>query len=230
MPRSGGRSAGRTNRITIKMNEGEILVCFALPDEARPFEQLAATARVRTLITGIGKKNAERAIRTTLAESRPNLVLTCGFAGGLESHLTHGEIVFSADEESGLKLKLLAAGAREAQLFCADHIAVSAEEKRALRQKTGADAVEMESEIIRAVCREQKIPSATVRVISDIAGEDLPLDFNELMTPDRKLDFGKLTLAILKSPGKIGALLRLQKQTSGSAKILARTLAQIIAE
>lgn len=230
MPRGGGRSARRTDQTTIKMNEGEILACFALPDEARPFERIAAAARVRTLITGMGKKNAERAIRTTVAESRPRLVLTCGFAGGLESHLQHGEIVFSADEESGLKPKLLAAGAREAKFFCADHIAGSAEEKRVIRQKTGADAVEMESEIIRMVCREQKIPSATVRVISDIAGEDLPLDFNGLMTPDQKLDFRKLTLAILKSPGKIGALLRLQKQTSGSAKKLARTLAQIIAE
>jgi adenosylhomocysteine nucleosidase len=240
-----------------------LLICFALKEEAAPFRKIAAgRPGVFALVTGIGKKNAERAIRNFLTGgasvpapatpkpgegwSRPTMVFTCGFAGGLEPRLTPGEVLFEIDnrrdelhespsnlevgdsQSSSLREKLTAAGAREGKFFCADRIAVTAGEKWELWQKTGADAVEMESGTIQAVCREHGIPCATVRVISDIAGEDLPLDFNALAKADQNLDFGKLAWAIAKSPGKIGALLRLQKQTSAAAKKLAQVLEKIL--
>jgi adenosylhomocysteine nucleosidase len=101
-------------------------------------------------------------------------------------------------------------------------------EKRALWESTQADAVEMESQIICNICREHNIPRAVVRVILDPAEEDLPLDFNLLMTAEQKIDNSKLAKAILKSPGKIGALLRLQKQSKFAAERLARVLAHVL--
>jgi hypothetical protein len=120
------------------------------------------------------------------------------------------------------------AGARPARFQCVERAVTTATEKRALRQQTGADAVEMESGVIRAMCGKHNIPSATVRVISDAAHEDLPLDFNHLMDSDQNLKYGKLTAALLKSPGKIGALLKLQKQTQAAAEKLAQVLVKII--
>lgn len=93
---------------------------------------------------------------------------------------------------------------------------------------TGKDAVEMESEAIHAVCAGQGIPCATVRVISDTATEDLPLDFNQLSNPEQSLNFGKLAWAIAKAPGKIPALLRLQKKTQFAAQRLAEILERVV--
>jgi hypothetical protein len=124
--------------------------------------------------------------------------------------------------------KLVAAGAMPAKFFCADRIATTIAEKTTLREQSGADAVEMESAAIHAVCAERGIPCATVRVISDTANEDLPLDFNRFSKPDKSLDAGKLAWAIAKSPGKIGALLTLQKKTQFAAEQLATVLEKLI--
>jgi adenosylhomocysteine nucleosidase len=204
------------------------LVCFAVKEEARAFRKLVRDRTdVQVILVGMGKRNAERAIRAVLAQEHPQLVLTCGFAGGLSPELARGTVVFAADPETGLEPALLAAGAKPARFHCVERVTATIEEKRALWESTGANAVEMESEIIRATCRKERIPSATVRVILDSANEDLPLDFNQLMTADQKLSYGKLAVALAKSPGKVGALLRLQKQTRGAAGNLAEVLARV---
>jgi uridine phosphorylase len=210
---------------------------------------VAAVQGASILITGIGRRNAEKSLREFLNSCRsrgnetqvkniletphvvsydPNLVLTCGFAGGLNLDLKPGDVVFELSTlNSQLSTCLLAAGAKPAKFFCADRIATTVAEKKKLRAETGADAVEMESGAIQAVCRERGIPCATVRVISDTANEDLPLDFNALAKPDMSLDYGKLAWAIASSPGKISALLKLQKQTRFAAQRLADVLSKL---
>jgi nucleoside phosphorylase len=138
-------------------------------------------------------------------------------------------VVFAAAARSGLEAALLAAGAKPVRFHYADRVATTAEEKRALRETTGADAAEMESQSVCAVCREQGIPSAVVRVILDTVQEDMPLDFNRLMTAAQKMSYGKLALAVAKSPGKAGALLHLRKQAQEAAGKLAQVLARITA-
>jgi adenosylhomocysteine nucleosidase len=225
------------------------LICFALKEEAAPFRKIAAgKSDISILLTGIGRQNAEKSLREFLADGAsvrasrehastgqarlartlapPDLVLTCGFAGGLNPNLKLGDIIFETSDET-LRTKLLGASAKPVKFFCAERIATTVTEKKKLRAETGADAVEMESAAIHAVCRERGIPCATIRVISDTASEDLPLDFNALSKPDKNLDFGKLFLAIAKSPGKIGALMQLQKKTKFAAEQLADVLARI---
>jgi len=229
--------------------------------------------QVSVLLTGIGCRNTEKSVRELLRSApasgaavdasstanandeasfatregarAPQLVLTCGFAGGLDPDLKLGDVVFEVplvpslsppggERVSGrtgegiLSSRLFAAGAKPAKFFCADRIATTAAEKKKLREETGADAVEMESAAIHAICAECGIPCATVRVISDAAGEDLPLDFNRLARPDKSLDYGKLLLAVAKSPGKTRELLRLQKNCRFAAEQLANVLAKII--
>jgi adenosylhomocysteine nucleosidase len=200
-----------------------------MPEEARQFRRLARSLRdVGILLTGIGKRNTGNSIQAALSAGSPRLVLSCGFAGALRPDLPRGSVVYHTDPDSPLISVLQNAGAIPAQFLCVDHVLTTAAEKRAAWQSSGADAVEMESAVIRAVCRERGIPSATVRVISDAATDDLPLDFNRLTTPDQQMDYRKLACALVKSPGKIRGLLKLQRHCRAASEALAQVLAKIV--
>jgi purine-nucleoside phosphorylase len=114
------------------------------------------------------------------------------------------------------------------KFFCATSVATTVAEKSALRAQTGADVVEMESAVIARVCRVSGVECVTLRAISDTAHEDLPLDFNTLMTPEENLNPFKLALAVLKAPQKIPALIRLGKNSALAAERLANVLARAI--
>jgi len=206
-----------------------MLVCFAVKEEARFFQEVVARSGspCRVVLTGMGQRNAERVIRAELAAAHAHQVLSSGFAGGLNPVLKSGDVVFSAP--AALSRALASAGAIPGRFHCAATVATTSREKMALRQTTGADAVEMESGVIESVCSELKIDCATVRVILDTAAEDLPLDFNALMTPEQRLDGWKLARVLLRSPGKIGDLLRLQRQSAAAAKRLADVLSRVFA-
>lgn len=223
----------KTSRVTgwiWKIQKMSTLVCFALKEEAAPFRKIAARKTdVQILIVGIGRGNAEKSVRKNLETNSPTHVFTCGFAGGLDPEFKIGDVAFEgSDLNSFAASQLIVAGARPATFFCADRIATTVTEKKGLREQTGADAVEMESAAIHALCARRGIPCVTLRAISDTAHEDLPLDFNALAKPDKNLDFGKLFLAIAKSPGKIGALMKLQKKTRFAAERLAHVLDKIL--
>ncbi len=130
------------------------LLCFALKEEAAPFRKIAAgKAGVSILLTGIGCRNAEKSLRKFLNSRRsrgdetqikkesetphavsyePDMVLTCGFAGGLNPDLKLGDVVFEISrrrgDESQIKEKsetphvvsyekLIAAGAKAGKIF-----------------------------------------------------------------------------------------------------------------
>jgi adenosylhomocysteine nucleosidase len=217
------------------MEDKQIAVCFALAEEAGPFEKVCGN-KVRVFLTGIGRENADKAAREFLAAHRPALLMTCGFAGGLTRDLGIGDVLFEIRSNGGagndayaaIRSKLAAAGAREAKIFCADRIATTAADKKKLREETGADAAEMESGAVQAVSAGHGIPCVTVRVISDTADQDLPLDFNKFLKEDKSLDMSKLMVAVAKAPWKMGALMELQKHTKLAAQRLADVLMQII--
>ena len=206
---------------------GKILVCFALKEEANPFrKRLGDAPRVQMLITGMGRRNTEAAMAGALAHSRPEIVLTAGVAGGLRPGVSLGTVLVQTPAESGLEKVLVQAGARRGKIVCADRVASTSEEKKKLHASTGADAVEMESGHIMTWCARENIRAATVRVVLDTAEETLPLDFNALMDKNQRMDYWKLAKVLMRSPGKIPALIRLQRRSSQAAESLAKVLVE----
>lgn len=207
--------------------QSDLLICFAVKEEAKFFKP-HADCDYEVLITGMGRKNASEAIRAALPIVQPSLVLTCGFAGGLNPKYPLGTVLFEEDYGTGLGTELTERGCITGSFYCAKRVAVTAQEKYDLWTSTGADAVEMESSVIRTICKEFKIPSATVRVILDDAHLDLPLDFNALMTSEDKINYGKLAWAVMTSPHKIPALVDFQRQTILASQKLASVLHEVL--
>jgi hypothetical protein len=80
------------------------------------------------------------------------------------------------------------------------YVAVTAEEKRALREETGAIAVDMEAEAVRDRAAALGVPYACIRVVSDTAGENLPLDFNRYRDAEGRFSRTRIAFAAMARP------------------------------
>ncbi|MEY2409271.1 MAG: adenosylhomocysteine nucleosidase [Verrucomicrobiota bacterium] len=209
------------------MNAARTLVCFAMPQEANPLRKILRQGSVRVVVTGMGRANTQRLLLAAFTEATPALVLTCGFAGALDPGLQLNTVLFETADPD-LAVRLQEAGAHAARFHCADQMISTAAQKAVLRRDTGADAVEMESSHVHRLCADRGIRCATVRVISDTADEDMPLDFNALTTPEMRMDFRKLAWALAKRPLRIVGLVRLQRQISTAARSLGAVLGTML--
>jgi hypothetical protein len=136
-PRAEGNSKGEIRKV---------LVCFAVKEEALAFQQLAGE-REQSESHPCGHGEAQ------CGAGNPRCVgdgsaagVNLRICGRVEAGLAMGTVVFAADPETGLEPALLAAGAKPARFHCAERVVATIEEKRALCESTGADAVEMESQ------------------------------------------------------------------------------------
>ncbi len=209
---------------------GPVLVCFAVRQEAGFFLKLVRGRNdVHVLITGMGARNAEREVRGALDRVSPRTVFSSGFAGALNPDLRVGDVLFNvATTRSCLLPRLNSLGAKPATFLCERRVASTVQEKLALRARSGCDVVEMESKIISEVCASHGIECVTLRAVSDSAHEDLPLDFNALMTSEQRLSPVRLAFAIAGAPQKIPALVRLGKNSALAAEQLARVLSALV--
>lgn len=204
------------------------LVCFAVREEAAPFRR-ARLPSVEILVTGMGWENARRGIEQALTRDgpAPRAVITSGFAGGLLADHRRGDVLVNTDDP-GIRGAFVRSGARVGRFHCCARVAATVRAKQALAMETGADAVDMESGVIRQICREYGIPAATVRVILDPWDEDLPLDFNNLVNSRFELEPGKLAGTLFRNPGIIPRLIRLQRQSRAAAIRLADLLSRAL--
>ena len=180
-----------------------VAVTFALPQESRDFRHAlrhatAVGAAPQTLLlgnigleevltghTGVGPAAAAEGIAALLAYHRPRLLISTGFAGGLDPRLATGDLLiatnFSAPALVAQSRALLGGGAHAffGALTSQPHPAETVAEKSALAATTGALGVDMETASIAAACARAGVPLLAVRAFSDSALEPLPVPFAE---------------------------------------------------
>ena len=111
-------------------------------------------------------------------------MISTGLCGALDPALRVGDVVRGGPDV----------------IFSSDRVAATAAEKRALFEKTGARAVEMESAAVRAKAAEWGVKYDCIRVVSDTADEDMPLDFNRYRDAEGRFSRTRIALAAMAHP------------------------------
>jgi adenosylhomocysteine nucleosidase len=201
------------------------------PCAARLFDGRGKTLLV--LETGVGAERTAGAIAWALDHFAPRLVVAAGFAGALSRTLRLAE-VFVASEviESDEVAWRVAVPAELGDLVCgrlytSPCILTTTAAKKALRQATGALAVDMESGPIAEACVARRVACAAVRAVSDTSDEGLSPELVRL------LDGGGVSLrrvfgALVRRPRLIGELWRLHRATRRAARNLAEALWHLV--
>jgi adenosylhomocysteine nucleosidase len=184
----------------------------------------AAPAKARAIAGGPGFRRAAAAAREALSQSTPDLVVSAGTCGALRPGMQLGEVYSISRIESDLGVFTpQPLFGPTAILRSQDRVAATHQEKRQLAEQ-GADLVDMEAAAVAAVCQEKSIPFSAIKAVSDLADEDLPLDFNRYRAPDGGFHNARIAVAGII---KIRGLLRIQRQSRLAVEKLGEALAHL---
>jgi adenosylhomocysteine nucleosidase len=198
-----------------------------------------ADRRVVLVQSGPGRANAAQATESLLDGHRPAMVISAGFAGGLDPQLRRGDILLAdqlLDEAGGqwdIDRRFLTApaahGVYVGRLLTVDRVVRAPEEKLALGRRHAATACDMETLAVAEVCRRREVPLAAVRVINDAADDTLPPDVEKLLAqPTAAARLGAALGSILKRPSSLKDLLLLQHRAMQASERLAEFLTAMI--
>lgn len=191
-----------------------------------------AGKRIVVVETGVGKAAAEKIARETLAYYQPQWVVSAGFAGGLAEGIARGEFVV-ADASANLSGASLAIGLSMAsqkgvhvgKLLTVDRIIRKSAEKLALGKEHQAVACDMETFAIAAVCRDRGLRFLSMRVITDSADEELPVETEQLIAqPTLAGKLGAAARALWKRPGAAIDIWKLQDEAFKASERLGKFL------
>jgi len=231
-------------------------VVFALDVEADAFAGLARDAaafesagptiregtvagrRVAWCVGGAGADAATRAARLIVAGHRPRLLVTAGFAGGLDPALVRGGLVHPrsvVDRDGGDEIAFApppggASGGRAPAIVTVDEVVATVAGKRRLAAASGAGLVDMETRAVALVAREAGLPCLAIRVVSDDAAAELPREVAALVRPQSGMRrLGAALGAVGRRPAAAVDLWRLWEHAVVDGRTLAAGLERLVA-
>jgi hopanoid-associated phosphorylase len=212
---------------------------------------LAAEARIARaagfpVVIGAGDRERTAALVESAVKGAKCL-MSFGIAGALSPDLKAGDVVISAevvsdhgqwraDERFQDRVADLAReiGAVRGAVLGASAILATEVDKRRAWQRTGALAVDLESDVVARIASEAGIPFLVARTIADTAFRELPpaalLPLSEAGTPNLARVLG----SVLRRPRQIGTLIGLALETrmallalAGPARVLRGLVAAV---
>jgi adenosylhomocysteine nucleosidase len=146
-------------------------------------------------------------------------VMSFGLCGGLDPALKAGDCVIgsgvigdegrvASDADWADRMARALPGVLRAEITGGSAMIALPADKIALRDRTGAAAVDMESHIVARLARRYDMPFAVLRSVSDPAHRALPIAAQAGFKANGKADIGAVLKALLRRPGELPALIR----------------------
>ena len=225
-------------------------ITFALPSESSGLvRRLQAVQRhdnllsgkienreVTILHTGVGAKNCNERLEILLHTTRPGLVISSGFAGAVSEELGVGDLVLAQNfSDPGLLANaeriLRDREPRLVKLFTSTSIIDSIDERNEIARVAGAEAVDMETGAIVAVCNAHGVPLLSLRAISDTARQSFPMPPSVLFDIERQqTSFGRLVAYLFRRPNSIWRLLGFTRQIAHARARLTDAIVALVRE
>jgi adenosylhomocysteine nucleosidase len=184
----------------------------------------------RHIVSTGGDAERARQAASALIEQGARGLLSFGLAGGLGQELHPGDLLLpevvvlprgahvATDPawRARLEARLLRSGptVRGGLLAGSDRLLTSAEDKRRLREATGAIAVDMESHAVAEAARQAGLPFVVIRAVADPAGQALPDAAGRALGPDGRVRPLAIARSLLGRPHDLPALLALWRQSA----------------
>jgi adenosylhomocysteine nucleosidase len=201
---------------------------------------------VLVLETGIGQGATERAVDWLLSRPvlgnvpyRPGVVLSAGFSGALHAQYQIGDVILATEVANTAGNRWPASWPGDlppgewrpplhrGRVLTAPQLVGDVEQKGLLGRQHEAVAVDMETAVVAQRCTQHGVPFGCVRAISDDLGEPLSPRLVACLSTSRVSPL-RLAATLVRSPGLMGDLWRLAKQTKLAAEQLAAALGELL--
>lgn len=195
--------------------------------------------RAAIILSGPGRDRATRATNMLIDGHRPQRIVSAGFAGALCPELRRNDILVAdrlrttggedmpVDLPAGLAAALQHRDVHRGTLLTADCVIRVPSEKRAIGQRFGAMAVDMETFAVADVCRRRGVPFSSIRVINDTSDEVLPTDVEYLLgQKPGAAQWGAALGAVLRRPASAKDMYQLRENALVASLRLAKFMAE----
>lgn len=175
------------------------------------------------IYAGAGAENARKATELAVSKGATKLI-SWGCAAALSPDLKMGDLVLADSllNSNGLEIAVNATWhqhvktvlgsdivAYKGALFNSNVLISTATEKQAIYAKTGAIALDMESDTIAQVAQHYALPFLAIRAIADPAMMDLPTSVSKALNENGEIEITKIIASLVFNPKEITHLIQL---------------------
>ena len=211
-----------------------IAIAFALEFESACFRaRHDPRLRVGVWLLGEMGLGAAKNLEKRLGDTRPTLLISAGFAGGLQPGLEAGALILGENHSDANIVSRLDLNERwhVGSVITAERILETAEDKKLLGIRTGCLAVDLETAHLALVCAARGLPMLSIRCISDRVEDDLPVHSDVLLNPRTgRPDPLALFRYLIAHPSSVAGFNQLLKNSRVAQDQLAKGLEEILGQ